>query len=84
MLRGDLKISFFQDLKEQIEKLEERVKNQQQNTQAKNEHENFRKRATSWNKGEFRYGLVSYLEDLRRIFVTGQTLYLNSNRCHVT
>ena len=84
MLRGDSKISFFQDLKEQIEKLEERVKNQQQNTQAKNEHENFRKRATSWNKGRSRCRLVSYLEDLHHTFVTGQTLYLNSNRCHVT
>lgn len=47
------KCYLFQDLKEHIEKLEERLKNQQQNTQAKNEHENFRKRATSWNKGSF-------------------------------
>lgn len=47
------KCYLFQDLKEHIEKLEERLKNQQQNTQAKNEHENFRKRATSWNKGNF-------------------------------
>jgi hypothetical protein len=45
------KLLYYQDLKEQIEKLEERIKNQQQNTQAKNDHENFRKRAASWNKG---------------------------------